>query len=465
MSWVCIDFGTCNTAAAIEIDGLAHLVTYGNDQCFPTIACVLDDGVIEVCQNAEPYRQTNPETFKQEFKLSIAENINIHNVSYTDIVSSILRFVKGCAEIENNSNTIDNVLLTVPAIYTEADNRKAVMFNAARNAGFRHIEFIPEPQAAAYHYADIMGASNTGISLIYDLGGGTFDPTLLDMTSGQPRIIGCSAGIRCGGQFFDKAIYSHISSIARETNKPLSRDKKLEDYAACKRLKESLSINDNTAQVFSNGERYSLSRTKFNELIDPLISLTLQSCDNLLSTANKSWSDVNQILFVGGSTAIPIIRERLSMHLQSHNAPDVKIVRNTNSDHGEYNHRFATCLGGIAKMILPPPPQSEKVASLYCNGKCLQLKLGETTFGRGADMDFQFPDPTMSNHHFTITVSKAPDGKLCYTIVTKSQTKATVINNITPLDIRYTPITDISAFLMDEDTITAGKTVFKFQKP
>ena len=77
-NWVCIDFGTCNTAAAIQIDGKPHVVTYGNTQFFPTIACVLPNKDIQVCQNAEPLRLKLPESFKQEFKLNIAEQIDLN---------------------------------------------------------------------------------------------------------------------------------------------------------------------------------------------------------------------------------------------------------------------------------------------------------------------------------------------------------------------------------------------------
>lgn len=465
MSWVCIDFGTCNTAAAILVDGKPHVVTFGNTQFFPSIACVLPNQDIQVCQNAEPLRLKMPESFKQEFKLNIAEQIDLNGVQYVDIVREILRYVKECSQIENNNQVCDSVILTIPAIYTENDRRIGVMREAASQAGFVNIEFMTEPQAAALHYAYIMGAKNTGISLIYDLGGGTFDPALLDLSDAkEPKLLGNESGVKCGGQFFDAAIYKYIFSECQKEGKPLLREEKLEDYAACKRLKETLSIHEKASQFFSNGMSISLNRTQLNELIQDKIALTLKACDLMLHTAGRNWSDIRQVLFVGGSTAIPLIREMLEKHLVSHNVHNVKIVRNVTGTKGAYNHNFATCLGGITSKILPPPPPPEPIAKIYINGKVLQLKEGINTFGRDDNMDFHFDDPSMSRNHFSIAVTKNGHGKWNYTITTCSKTKATILNNIEPLDLQNYPISRKSAELQDGWTIKAGKLSFQFKK-
>lgn len=464
-NWVCIDFGTCNTTAAIQIDGKPHVVTYGNTQFFPTIACVLPNKEIQVCQNAEPLRLKMPESFKQEFKLNIADQEDLNGIHYVDIVREILNFVKECSQIENNNQVCDSVLLTIPAIYTENDPRIEVMRKAASEAGFINIEFMSEPQAAARHYAYISGIKNTGLSLIFDLGGGTFDPALLDMTNAKdPQLLGNESGIKCGGQFFDAAIYKHIFSECQKQGKPLLKEEKLDDYSACKRLKETLSIHETATQLFSNGMSVSLDRNKFNELIQEKIALTLKSCDSMICTAGRNWLDVKQVLFVGGSTAIPLIREMLERHLISHNAQNVRIVRNVTGANGAYDHNFATCLGGITSKILPPPPPPEPIAKVYTNGNILQLREGINTFGRGDNVDFHFDDPSMSRKHFAITVTKNVYGKWNYTISTCSDTKATILNNIEPLDLQNYPISRKSAELQDGWTIRAGRTSFEFKK-
>lgn len=464
MNWISIDFGTSNSAAAIEIDGAPHVVSYGNEQFFPTIACVLEDGGIEVCQNAEPLRRVYPETFKQEFKLQIADRLEINSVSYVDIVAEILSFIKGCAELDHNNETIEGALLTVPAIYTTNDARKSVMEKAAKKAGFKEVEFLPEPIAAALHYKDISGGTANGLFLIYDLGGGTFDPALLEINGKTSQLKGYDSGVQCGGHYFDKAIYRFISEKAKEQGEPLKRASKFEDFGLCRRIKETLSIKPSSTQIFSNGKKYGLTREEFNSLIGDSLNQTLLACDNLLTTANVKWKDLKQIILVGGSTAIPLIGELLNKHLISHDASHVKIIRNTKGPKGNYNHRFATCLGGITSKILPPPPPPERVAVLENEGKICQLKIGDNTFGRDATMDFQFNDPTMSGHHFSIFVTRGNDGSLTYTLTTKSQSKATVINNIEALDLRYAPISRISVPLSDGFTILSGNTRFVFKK-
>lgn len=469
MTWVCIDFGTCNTAAAIQIDGNPHIVTYGNTQFCPTIACVRSNQDIQVCQNAEPLRLKFPESFIQEFKLDIAEHIDLNGVQYVDIVREILKYVKEFSQIENNNQVCDSVILTIPAIYTENDRRIDVMREAAIEAGFLHVEFMSEPQAAARHYAYIMGAKNTGISLIYDLGGGTFDPALLDMTNTkEPKLIGNESGVECGGQFFDAAIYKHISNEFQKLGEPLLRENKLNDYAACKRLKETLSIKEEASQYFSNGQSFKLNRGTFNKLVHEKISLTLKACDSVIHTSGRNWSDIKQILFVGGSTAIPLIREMLEKHLVSHSAQNVKIVRNLKGEKGDYDHNFATCLGGITSKIMPPPPPPETIAKIYANGEVLQLKEGINTFGRDDKMDFHFNDSSMSRNHFSITVTKNANEEWSYTLTTCSKSKPTILYKKNRIALRSNPSnypgSSDSAKLLDGECFMAGKTSFQIKK-
>lgn len=463
--WICIDFGTCNTTAAILVDGEPHLVTYGNDLYFPTIACAMSKDSIQVCQNAEPLRFAYPEYYKQEFKLQIADCLDLNSVTYEDIVREILLFVKQCAEIENNDEALENVMLTIPSIYTENDRRKDVMYNAAKAAGFRQIEFLSESIAAACHYAYISRHANTGLVLIYDLGGGTFDSTLLDFTdSKNPHLLGCDSGVKCGGHFFDKVLYQHISENQKKGGFPLLREKRLDDYALCKRMKETLSVQSVSTQLFSNGQKVSINRDCLNALIIPYIELTLKSLDHLLQVSNKQWKDVSMVLFVGGSTAIPLIKEMLQKHLISHNAPDVKIIRNQKGEKGCYDHIHATCLGGITKAIPSSLSPSPPIASLCCNGQKIQLKLGENKFGRNPQMDFVFNDLSMSGHHFSVFVTRGANEELSYTLTTFSKSKATIVNNAEALDVRYVPISRTSILLCDKFTIRAGKTVFIFEK-
>ena len=374
-----------------------------------------------------------------------------------------MEFIKGCAEIENNGQPISNALLTIPALYTENDHRKAVMLAAAKKAGFANVEFIKEPDAAAHHYAHITKQKAIGLTLIYDLGGGTFDPALVDLSMKSTVLLGSDTGVKCGGHYFDRAIYKHISSHFKD-NAPLSKHSRLEDYEACCRLKESLSALQSASQMFSNGEKYTLSRAELNELLKPLIEETLKSCDNLVASSNRDWADVKQVILVGGSTAMPLVSEMLQKHIISHNAPAVKIIRNAKGANGEYNHRFATCLGGISLKLTPPPPPEEKVGQLICNGRPIQLRLGTNKIGRSPEMDFSFADPRMSRHHFDVDVERIAGGRLKYTVTTRSSSQSTIINNMEALNQSLAPIARTVAELFDGNTILAGKTVFELKK-
>ncbi len=453
--WLCIDFGTCNTAAAFLVGGKPHLVSYGNSSFFPTVACVLESGEIQVCQNAEPLRDRFPEFFQQEFKLQIADPVDINGHSYDDIVAEILRFVAKAAALENNNTPLTNALITIPAIYTASDPRKEVMRRAAALAGFSTVEFMPEPHAAASHYAYITGQKIEGLSLVYDLGGGTFDPVLIDMTD-APQILG-EGGVRCGGQFFDAAVYKHVAAAMREAGTPLARADKLADYQACRRLKETLSIENTATQIMSNGKSFTLDRSTFNELIRPMISLTLEACDNVVTTSGRKWQDIKQILFVGGSTAIPLIKDMLEPHLQSHNASGVKIVRTMQGANDSYSHLFATCLGGIATKI--GGPKRPPIGYLLQGSRKIQLREGMNTFGRQSSNDFSFDDRYMSREHFTIEVlPKGNDYE--YTLRSISRSSPTMLNGSEALDPRYVPFCRDKASIHNGAQICAGKTIF-----
>lgn len=452
---LCIDFGTCNTTAAFAVNGRPHVVQYGTSSIFPTVACAMPDGSIEVCGNAEPLRDRFPQYFVQGFKLQIADPDDINGHDYCDIVAEILRFVRYAAALDNNGNEFDRVLLTIPAVYTVSDPRKEVMRRAALAAGFKDVEFMSEPVAAAQHYAYVSGNERSGMSLIYDLGGGTFDPVLVDTGDKDVRIAG-SGGARCGGQFFDAAIYREISQNMREGGTPLERSGKFIDYMSCRRLKETLSIETEARQIMSNGKTARLTRERFNEIIRPMLQLTIAACDDVIFSSGHKWSDVKQILFVGGSTAIPLIKEMLSAHLTSHNAANVEMIRTFSSRSDSYNHLYATCLGGVSGYGADKRPP---IAHLVFEGKIIPLREGLNRFGRDEDNDYVFvEDAYMSRHHFTIEVEKQGDG-YCYTLTSVSQSSPTMLNRTEALDPRYVPFCRDRAKISPGAEIKAGKTV------
>lgn len=452
------------------VDGRPKLVSPNSKSYFPTVACVLGKDKIAVCQSAEQFKTKYPEFYLQEFKLNIAEPLDCNGAGYREVVAAILRHIKGCAEIENNGNRIDNVMLTVPAIYTESDRRKEVMRQAALDAGFRKVAFMREAHAAALHYAYIQGTETVGLSLVYDLGGGTFDPALI-MLSGEnePDFLGCDSGVKCGGQYFDAAIYKQAQAEAKASGVPLERSAKWSDFLACRLLKEDLSVSREATTLLSNGNPFTLTRTDFEEMIRKKLYLTLDACDMVLTSARREWTEVEQVLLVGGSTAIPLVSSLLQQHLISHNARKVKVVRSLSGPNGEYDHNYAVCLGGIVlaetELLHPEPEPEPEIGELVSNGKHFRLKLGTNTFGRGQGQDFIFDDPHMSRKHFEITVTKNEGRGFRYRLQTVSTSRATVVNGTLALDCTF-PFAPKEIELKDGMTVLAGKTKFQFvQEP
>ena len=468
MSWISIDFGTCNTAAAIMFGGKPRLVKHGYNSYFPSVACVLDGKHIEVCQNALQYRTVKPEWYVQEFKLNLHQPLNLNGADYQQIVSAILRHIREVAKIENNDEPVDNVVLTLPAIYTESDPRRTVMSQAAINAGFKRVEFLSEPKAAALHYLHITESESSGLTLVYDLGGGTFDPALIDLDEG--RVISDN-GVKCGGQYFDAAIYKTIAKHFVDKGKPLLPEKRWDDYVACRRLKEALSTQETASALMSNAETFIMSRKEFNELIHGRLKTTLDACDELILSAHKSWRDVKRVLLVGGSTAVPLVREMLKSHAMAHNADHVEIVMNMTGVTGRsYDHNYAVALGAIVSKIekkTQPEPvalepeieEKENLGVLIVNGEECQLREGVTRFGRSRDNEFVFADDkTMSRHHFEITATWENE-KYNYKIKSVSETKGTTVSGIPINANSFLSETELT----DGDWIIAGRTEFVFK--
>jgi len=346
MSWVCIDFGTCNSAAAISVGGVPKVVEpFVGIRTFPTIACIPRNNRIVACAAAEPFRATHPQFFLQEFKLDIDQPLNCNECNYRQVVSKILEIIKAASEAGNNGQSIDGAIITIPVIYTRNDPRKIIMQQSAFAAGFQNVEFMSEPVAAAYHFSDVMGRGQNGegVSLIYDLGCGTFDATLLKMTNGAPEILGHGEGLTCGGRFFDAAIYNYFANVANQDGNPLDRCKRLEDMKVCQILKEALSTNNESEIIFSNGVTYRLGRNQFEQLIQDKINSTIQACDDILQNAHWNWGEIDRVLLVGGSTNIPLVRHMLHLHTK------VPVISNQNGINNRlYESNFAVCLGGIA---------------------------------------------------------------------------------------------------------------------
>jgi len=238
-------------------------------------------------------------------------NIDGCEWSASELSSFIIKKLK--KDCSNQIGNITDAIITVPAHFDEV-GRKATM-DAGETAGLDVIGIINEPTAAAVYYALTHDA--TGRILVFDLGGGTFDITIMDIAGSKTNII-CSAGDhRLGGYDFDQKLLARIESAYEQQcgGKLYSTDERkagFEDTAES--LKKTLSKRPNvkTRLVGQDGEMaYEVTREEFEEAISPFLAKIDMLVETALEEAGHGPSGINEIILVGGSTRIPVVRQRL----------------------------------------------------------------------------------------------------------------------------------------------------------
>lgn len=356
MNWVSIDFGTSYSSASVVVNdkpvkvrplgGLYDM--YG----FPTVAYVDKNGTIRVCNDALPWRCQDPEHFIKNFKLDIHENkIAYLNTTYKDIIVEILRTIRKSAEYAIGGESINATVITIPTSYSDVDPRVDIMREAAQIVGFERIEFLRESEAAAIYYNSIQKQQQGSITLVYDLGGGTFDPALIQHFSEGYKILGHMAGIECGGKYFDAALYKHFNSSMTIEYSDDDNMRMLQIDALskmCRDIKETLSENESVSYPIPilKGQTFDITRSEFEELISPLLEKTFQECQALIHSAGKQWADINRILLIGGSCAIPCVKRLFEQYLIGQNA-QIPIIQNKSEEGIFIDALFAVSLGGI----------------------------------------------------------------------------------------------------------------------
>ncbi|MFK8083232.1 MAG: Fe-S protein assembly chaperone HscA [Granulosicoccus sp.] len=232
------------------------------------------------------------------------------NKTAMDVSAAILQRLKATAEATLGGDLVGAVV-TVPAYFDDAQ-RQATK-DAAALAGLNVLRLINEPTAAAVAYG--LDNDEEGIVAIYDLGGGTFDISLLKMQRGIFEVLATAGDTSLGGDDIDNLLVSWLlgkAGIGQLENAQASADAK--NYAQS--IKESLSASDVVDIDWSVGQAGSfsgqLTRAEFNEIIMPLVSRTLKPCRQVLRDADVDVDDVRAVVMVGGSTRVPLVRESVS---------------------------------------------------------------------------------------------------------------------------------------------------------
>jgi len=320
-----IDLGTTFSAIAILEGGKPEIITNAEgERTTPSVVAFTEDGERLVGTIARRQAITNPERTVYSIKRKMGTNYRVkieldgQVKEYTpeEISAFILQKLKRDAE-ERLGGKIDKAVITVPAYFN--DSQRQATKDAGKIAGFEVERIINEPTAASLAYG--LDKEGDQTILVYDLGGGTFDVSILSIGEGVFEVVATDGDTQLGGDDFDRRIMDFlIEEFKKETGIDLSQDpnamQRLKDAAeaAKKELsaKRETEINLPYITADASGPKHlqrSLTRAKFEAMIDDLLQRTVQIMQNALKAAKMSPKDIDQVVLVGGSTRIPKVQE------------------------------------------------------------------------------------------------------------------------------------------------------------
>ena len=321
-----IDLGTTNSCVSIyEGDTAKVIANREGERTTPSVVAFKNDEII-VGAAAKRQMITNPNTvhsIKRIMGTNKKEKVNGKSYTPEEISAMILGDLKKTAE-EYLGEKVTRAVITVPAYFNDAQ-RQATK-NAGKIAGLEVERIINEPTAAALAYGLDKQDNNEKV-LVYDLGGGTFDVSILELGDGVFEVLSTSGNNELGGDDFDNRIMEHlVETFKKENGIDLSNDKmamqRLKD--AAEKAKKDLSGVTSTQislPFLSQGEdgplhlELTLTRAKFEDLCDDLFEDTLEPVRKALKDAGLKKTDIDKVLLVGGSTRIPKVQELIKNEL------------------------------------------------------------------------------------------------------------------------------------------------------
>ena len=318
-----IDLGTTNSCVAVMEGGEPTVITNQEGaRTTPSVVGFAKNGERLVGQLAKRQAVSNPENTIISIKRHMGTDykVTVEDKSYTpqEISAMILQKIKADAEAYLGE-PVKQAVITVPAYFTDAQ-RQATK-DAGAIAGLEVLRIINEPTAAALAYG--VDKDEDGKVLVFDLGGGTFDVSILELGDGVFEVLATSGNNHLGGDDFDQRIMNYlIEEFKKETGIDLSNDK-----LADQRLKEaaekakielsgvaSTNINLPFITADATGPKHldvTLTRAKFEELTADLVQATIEPTRKAMSDAGLSASDIDKVLLVGGSSRIPAVQEAI----------------------------------------------------------------------------------------------------------------------------------------------------------
>lgn len=322
-----IDLGTTNSLVASVRNGVAEtLADESGEHLLPSVVRYLEGGSIEVGAAALQAASNDPYNTIQSVKrlmgrsasdaLTLGEQLPYRfsstegGMPYIETVSGSVSPVQVSAEILDNlvrraertlGGELEGAVITVPAYFDDAQ-RQATK-DAATVVGLKVLRLLNEPTAAAVAYG--LDQQDKGVVAVYDLGGGTFDISILRLTQGVFEVLATGGDSALGGDDFDHAIANWVLEQTSDSDLDQSQLRAL--LAASRAAKEQLTDQAETEIQLPDGSKISLSRTEFNELTASLVGKTIRACKRALRDAGIDISDINDVVMVGGSTRVPAV--------------------------------------------------------------------------------------------------------------------------------------------------------------
>lgn len=335
-----IDLGTTNSLVAIihpETKKPVALKEHNSSSLVPSIVHFDEFGNASVGEIAKQYLETDPANTIFSAKRLMGKSYNDvkENTSFfsykviddnteslvkvqvgdkfyspVELSSFILKELKQRAE-HILKTPVNKAVITVPAYFNDAQ-RQATR-DAGKLAGLDVLRIVNEPTAASLAYGLGLEKEGEKTIAVYDLGGGTFDVSILKISNGIFEVLSTNGDTYLGGDDFDRAIVKHwlkefgISEEELHQNKQLAQSLRLKAEAAKRRLSDNDEFSDEL-----NGDQLTITKDKFQELILPLIKKTIESCSAALKDAKLTASDIEEVVMVGGSTRVPLVRQSVS---------------------------------------------------------------------------------------------------------------------------------------------------------
>ncbi len=316
-----IDLGTTNSCVAVMEGGEATVITNSEGaRTTPSVVAFTKDSERLVGQVAKRQAITNPDrtiiSIKRDMGTDRKVNVDDKQYSPQEISAMVLQKLKADAE-SYLGEPVTEAVITVPAYFS--DSQRQATKDAGKIAGLDVKRIINEPTAAALAYG--LDKDNGEKIMVYDLGGGTFDVSILEIGDGVFEVLATNGDTRLGGDDFDEKLINYLANEFKKDNGiDLLNDKmavqRLKEAAEKAKIELSSAMTTNVNLPFisadATGPKHldvTISRAKFDELTSDLVNRTIEPTKNALKDAGLSASDVQKVILVGGSSRIPAVQE------------------------------------------------------------------------------------------------------------------------------------------------------------